>query len=214
MAPSESDTRERLLRAAIGVFAEHGFHHASTREICRRAGANSAAIHYHFGDKASLYREAFRFALGGDRNLPPLTDLPPRMALRRFYLGLLAPLAGHSLEQELIRLHAREEVDPSGVLGDTLACALRPRHARLTALLVRALGLPAADVEVERLAFALVGMGTMFYHLRHVISDIEPALLSGPDWLDLMVERLADYALGLISAEATRRANTRSRVPA
>ena len=54
-----ADTRERLLKAATEVFAEHGFEKATIREICRRADANVAAIHYHFGDKKQLYAAIF-----------------------------------------------------------------------------------------------------------------------------------------------------------
>lgn len=200
-------TRERLLRAAIAIFAERGYHHASTREICRVAGANSAAIHYHFGDKANLYREVFRFGLDGSAGEALPAGEPSRHAtLARFYRVLLAPLAGSPLHQQVVRLHAREEVEPSGVLGDTVSAAVRPRHARLTAYLVHELGLARSDLEVERLAFALVGVGGMFYHLRHLIADLEPRLISGPAWLDTMAERLAGYAVALIDGEIARRA--------
>ena len=66
----QEDTRFRLINAATRVFAEFGFHAATTREISRPANVNPAAIHYYFGDKATLYQEVFRqpFLTGANQN--------------------------------------------------------------------------------------------------------------------------------------------------
>src|SRR4030095_5468432 len=55
-------TRQRLLEAALEVFARDGFRGATIERICRRAGANIAAAHYHFGDKRRLYAAVFAHA--------------------------------------------------------------------------------------------------------------------------------------------------------
>ena len=55
-------TKARLLEAAGEEFAEKGFELARVRAICERAGANLAAINYHFGDKEQLYVEVLREA--------------------------------------------------------------------------------------------------------------------------------------------------------
>jgi AcrR family transcriptional regulator len=55
------DTRQRLIEAALKIFGEAGFEGASTRMLADAAGANLAAIPYHFGSKEGLYRAAAEF---------------------------------------------------------------------------------------------------------------------------------------------------------
>jgi len=62
------DTRESLLDAAESLFSEHGIQAASLRAITQRAGANLAAVHYHFGSKEGLVRAVF------SRRLKPLNE--------------------------------------------------------------------------------------------------------------------------------------------
>ena len=52
MAPP--DTRTQILDAAERLFAERGFRGTSVRAITDLAGANLAAVGYHFGSKAEL----------------------------------------------------------------------------------------------------------------------------------------------------------------
>ena len=58
------ETCERLLAAAVRLFAERGFDATSVRDITTEADCNVAAVNYHFGNKENLYLEAFRSILG------------------------------------------------------------------------------------------------------------------------------------------------------
>ena len=53
-----SDTRERILVAALQAFAEKGYDGATTREIASRAGVNLGLLQYHFGGKPKLWQAA------------------------------------------------------------------------------------------------------------------------------------------------------------
>ncbi|MGQ9677181.1 MAG: TetR/AcrR family transcriptional regulator [Chloroflexota bacterium] len=55
-----SDSVDRIVRIASTLFAEHGFHGVTTREIAAAVGLNIATVHYHVGTKEELYREVFR----------------------------------------------------------------------------------------------------------------------------------------------------------
>lgn len=55
----QADSVERIIRAATLLFAEHGYHGVSTREIASAVGLNVATVSYHTGSKAELYRQVF-----------------------------------------------------------------------------------------------------------------------------------------------------------
>lgn len=72
------ETREAIVAAAAEEFAEKGFELASAREICRRAGVNSALLSRYFGSKEALYRIVAK-KLFGDLGAP-LANLSAKVA--------------------------------------------------------------------------------------------------------------------------------------
>ena len=52
---TKEERREEILDAALGVFAEHGLHGASTEEIAKGAGISQPYVFRLFGTKKDLY---------------------------------------------------------------------------------------------------------------------------------------------------------------
>jgi hypothetical protein len=56
-APATTDratqTEDRILRVAMEVFADEGFHGADVQVIAHRAGVGKGTVYRHFGDKDS-----------------------------------------------------------------------------------------------------------------------------------------------------------------
>jgi AcrR family transcriptional regulator len=206
---AQEETRWKLLQAAAEVFAEVGYHAATTREICKRAGVNLASIHYYYGDKAELYREVFRLPFLDECNTFITLDIAKaslQEALHAFYAWFFPSVAEEDPMNKLfMRLHAREDAEPSGVLGDAMVQAYRPNHEKLQALLCRELGLKKVDDEVDRLTIALVGMATVYFHNRTAVDVFASHLVGGQKEMDAMVERLSGYATALIETERKRR---------
>lgn len=53
------DSREKILRAAERLFADHGYDACSFRMIAADSGINQGLLHYYFGTKQNLFREVF-----------------------------------------------------------------------------------------------------------------------------------------------------------
>src|SRR5881397_2915259 len=50
----EQAVRDRIVRAALQVFAEHGFHRATMQDIVRASGLSVGAIYTYFKSKSDL----------------------------------------------------------------------------------------------------------------------------------------------------------------
>ncbi len=58
------DTRSKLLKAAVQVFAKEGFAGASVRQIADLAGVNHGSIKYHYSSKNQLWRAGIAYLFG------------------------------------------------------------------------------------------------------------------------------------------------------
>lgn len=153
----EGDTRTRLLEAAGEVFAEVGYRMATLREICRRAGANNAAINYHFRDKEQLYCAVIEGLLEQAHDQMPFLAVdpaaPPRQKLYAFVRKTLHSLLGSGrMTTRLLKLMSREMVETTPALDLIVEKVVRPVGDALAQILREFLG-PAAD---DRLVFDCV----------------------------------------------------------
>ncbi|MFM2252358.1 MAG: hypothetical protein RJB68_695 [Pseudomonadota bacterium] len=210
--PTRSDgveARNRLLDAALQLFAEQGFAKTSIREIALAAQANVASISYYFGDKAGLYRAVF----SDPRTNPPLppealegTDVTLEQAIRGLLSSFLEPLKqGHVTQQQYMKLCFREMLEPTGAWQQEIDTNIAPAHMALTRGLCRHVGLAEADDDIHRLAFTISGLGVMLHVGNDLYTQIRPGLVNTPQALDAYLDRLVSYALVLVDAEAHRR---------
>ncbi len=201
------EARERLLGAALRLFAEKGYGKTSTREIAGAAGVNIASISYYFGDKAGLYRAVFMESMGAQADGIPLFDQPRltlRQSLEAFIAGFLEPLKQGDLVRLCTLLHFREILEPTGMWTAEIA-SIQLAHDALTRVIGRHLGINQADDDVHRLAFSIAGLGVQMFAYHDVISTIRSDLISTPEAVDAWAARLADFAEAMVASEAARR---------
>ncbi len=154
-------TEDRLLEVAERLIAERGVDAVSVRALTAEAGANVAAIHYHFGSKAALVRAVL------DRRMPEaiarreailaeLESAPGPPSPRDVARAFLAPLAAMAAVEETSRypafLAATFRAGPE--YRELGSGAFRPSFERLDALLAAAL--PDVPRAVRRLRIGLL----------------------------------------------------------
>ncbi len=162
-------TRERLLAAATGAFAERGYAGASVREICALGRANPGAVSYHFGGKRQLYRAVLRAAA---EELLPLTAAHEAAGGPGARLAALAGGVAGGLERApaLARLVLRDLADGGEAVREALVPALR-RAVQRAADAAGAEADPAGAADVRERAAALLAVALAFPLLWSLVRE-------------------------------------------
>ena len=193
-------TKARLLEAAGEEFAEKGYEGATIRAICERAGANQAAVNYHFGDKEQLYEQSVLHAHRcgpGVKQAQPLSgsaadDLRAYIAM---FLQNVVALESPTWHQTLM---LREMVNPTRASESLVREAIRPRFEALCEIL-RRLCTHADPMRIQALAFSVVGQ-CLHYKLSRSISRTlvgpEAFVRFDPEYLTDHISRFTLAALG------------------
>jgi AcrR family transcriptional regulator len=199
----DTETRERLLKAAERLFADRGFKKVTVRDICRVARANVAAVNYHFGDKLGLYREVMQTAIDGMRGTNDAArqageGLPPEAQLRRyiaiFVHRLLTP--GNDTIHKLIN---REMNDPTPALDALVEQGVRPRVEYLSGLIGAIIGCAPTEQRVLR-CVASVQSQTMSYLPNPIAARLGLANKPTPANLDAIADHIAEFSLAGVHA--------------
>ncbi|MDQ0590763.1 CerR family C-terminal domain-containing protein [Variovorax paradoxus] len=206
------EARQRLLYAALALFAANGFAKTSTREIARAAGVNISAISYYFSDKAGLYAATFGEPMGGNAgdfiSLYAAPDLPMEEALQIFFTRMIEPLKQGEIVRQCIQLHLREMLEPTSQWAEEMERDIKGPHNAIAGVLCRRLGLARPDDDVHRLTFAITGLAMQLFVSQDLVEAIRPSLLNTPRSVDTWAQRLTGYAIALVEAEALRRQAT------
>jgi TetR/AcrR family transcriptional regulator, regulator of cefoperazone and chloramphenicol sensitivity len=130
-------------------------------------------------------------------------DFTERM--RALYGGLLEPLRSRDPAfAKHMRLHFRELLEPTGATQELLEIAFMPFFKRVAQLVSRELNTKDLDDDCYRLTFAMIGMAMDFYTSQDCSSVLAPNIVSTPDQVSLLIERLAGYATGMLIFERDR----------
>jgi AcrR family transcriptional regulator len=201
-------TRQAILDAAERLFAEHGLHAVSNRQISAAAGqGNNAAVGYHFGSKDQLVREIVR------RRSAPIEAIRQEMVaavadsdmLRDWIACVVEPVVRYavSLPQPTwyFRFNAQVATDPA--LGRALAeeAMTAPALASTVAGIARCLPPLADDVRAARNEMTAL-LIVQLYAVREREVAADPA--TAADQWSTLATTLVDALTGLWTAPVRR----------
>ena len=170
-APSEvvsPDTRTRLLDAAEHLFAENGIARTTLRQITASAGANLAAVNYHFGSKRVLLHEVFarRIQPVNEDRLARLDRVerdagdepPPVEDILRAFLTPAFLMKSSGTRHDFLRLMGRAHTEPTGELREVVFAQFGEVVLCFSHAIARALPKLPPSIIQWRLQFAIGAM--------------------------------------------------------
>jgi AcrR family transcriptional regulator len=198
------------------MFAELGFHHTTVREICHRAGANIAAVNYHFRDKTGLYTEVVRQSMRAARldavRAAFEKNLPPEEILRAVIRARLESLRSLDLGDWHFRIFAHELAKPTPAMNIVVNEAIRPLYSRMCTLLGSILNLPPDDEKTRLCAHSIIGQILFYAFARPVISRLAPEMKLSGTQIDLLADHITEFSLAYLRQTNPKRRLTKTKV--
>lgn len=186
--------RAKIAAAAEELFAERGFDGAAIRDITKKAGVNSAMIHYYFGNKEGLYLAILEAAASRVQAL--LIETTGRSGSTRDRLAsFVEAYAAYMLSQpNLARILYREMLT-----GARHIKKIAQQYATVNYTMLRTLlsdGVNRGELrplDADLAPISLMGMVVIFQFLRPIIS----VALGKTEYDERFVKRLAAHTIDL-----------------
>jgi AcrR family transcriptional regulator len=199
-----SKTRDAIMEAAGKIFSEEGYSKATVRDICRQAGANIAAINYHFGDKKGLYLAVLKhYQEIAFQTYPPNLGIKetqkPEEKLKAFIRSFLMRIMDEGRPAWFGKLLAREFTQPTWAFDILVKETIRPSFQLLIDIVAAIMDKETKDRKVLLCSMSIVGQCLYFRHSHPVISRLFPREIFGSKQIDELTDHISHLSLhGLI----------------
>jgi TetR/AcrR family transcriptional regulator, regulator of cefoperazone and chloramphenicol sensitivity len=214
---SKESTHQRLLEAAGELFAEKGYHATSVREICERAGANVAAVNYHFGDKQKLHEavllHVFHFAAGKNKFTPQLEDQAP--ACERLLTWVRTFLVTRLSSEKPVwhrQLMLREGTHPSKSMRALIEKGFRKHFEHMCTLVGEIAGKKSNPELVERCVASIIGQCVYYLVAQNFIPRLYKHVKLSPPGIEEIAAHIVEFSLGGIAAKTKPKIKSKTKI--
>jgi AcrR family transcriptional regulator len=199
----QDPTKVRLIEAAGEEFADKGFDATRIRTICDRAGANVAAVNYHFGDKEQLYVETVLDAHRCSMELgeyDAAVAAGPAEQLRSFIHHFLTRVLAINHPQDWRhRLMLREMLQPTSASDVLVRESIRPHFEQLQQVM-RQFCPNADERKLNALTFSVIGQ-CLHYKMARPVTErlIGPEAFGALD-LEFLTDHITSFCLAALGS--------------
>jgi len=202
------ETRSRILGCACEIFAEKGYQTTKVADICQLARANVAAVNYYFGDKATLYTEAWQqaFKKCSELALPDAATTSAEDQLRINIHSLIQNFTDQGDWGQFTRLYLMELANPTGLIHNIWHELIEPRRQILLGIIRNIIGTKATDEVVLFCEMSIINQCRALMTTRP--SDMEYMLGQplSPDLILRLADHVTRFSLAGIKAVGKRKA--------
>ena len=128
---------DRILEAARGEFAQHGFGGARLQDIAARAQLSHPTLLYHFGSKEGLYAAVIEQAMQDWAAMTSLAIADGKSGFDRVASLIDAGFAFFATHHDFVVIWRREAIEGGGRLEQAMADHMRPFFSQAVEFLRR-----------------------------------------------------------------------------
>lgn len=207
-------TRLRLLDAAVELFAEQGYRRTTVREIVDAAGANIAAVNYHFGGKEKLYHEAMDHArrrsnesnelVRADHGRDFNAGQPPERRLYLFVRTMLGHIFRDGRPTLMTKLMQQELMQPTPALDRLVEQSVARVHGALVDIVQSLMPAGTDRSQARRAAMSVMGQVHSYHLLLPLIERLNPEQGFEAQDLDAIAEHITRFSLAALRSTGER----------
>ena len=201
-------TRQSLILAGLRLFGRQGFAATSVRQLAQEAGANIAAIAYHFGGKDGLrlacaeeFGRRMGHATGAVAVGPDASPTAARDELRQIVRNMVALLLAGPGSREIVPFMLRELAEDGPGVDAVYRSFAEPMHRRLCQLWGQATGTDPQSDAVRLAVFTLIGQLMYFRVGQSIVTRRMGWDHFGPDEIEQVSQRIADNLDAMLDRE-------------
>lgn len=130
----KKEKQDRIINAALKVFALEGYRHASTDDIVREAGISKGLLFHYFGSKLGAYTFVYDYSVRYmmlELSGVPVTEHEPVALKLQIIAAQIRAMKGYPYIQQFLNRSAREDISEALVATEQMKASLSEAYERI-----------------------------------------------------------------------------------